>query len=159
ALSPDGKVLAVASKEGAVQLRRTDTGEVGGRLPGDGCPILALAFMPDGKRLVAARTDATALVWDVAALLPPEPVGAGKLSAQELEARWADLAASDGAKAYRAMRRLAKAPAQAVPFLTTRLQPAKAADPTRLARLLADLGDARLAARRTAAEELEALGD
>ena len=40
-----------------------------GRVKAHRGSITALAFSPDGKRLLSASEDATALVWDVAALI------------------------------------------------------------------------------------------
>jgi WD40 repeat protein/tetratricopeptide (TPR) repeat protein len=51
ALSPDGKVLALATGKGPVKRISVDTGKPAGPdLPCDG-PVRALAFSPDGKRL------------------------------------------------------------------------------------------------------------
>ena len=52
-----------------------------GRVKAHRGSISALAFSPDGQRLLSASEDATALVWDVAALTgrgkavpPPAPL-------------------------------------------------------------------------------------
>jgi hypothetical protein len=81
-----------------------------------------------------------------------------KLAAKELEALWADLAADDVARGYRAARTLLAGPAEAVPFLQLRLKPT-AVDASRIARLLADLDSDRFQQREKATQELEALGE
>jgi RNA polymerase sigma factor (sigma-70 family) len=76
AFSPDGKILATvietSDKLGrglAIRLwdvtARRDLCRVKAHRSG----ISALAFSPDGRRLLSASADATALVWDVAALI------------------------------------------------------------------------------------------
>ena len=42
------------------------------RLAGHRGWVMAVAFSPDGRRLVSGGADTTALAWDVSALRPPE---------------------------------------------------------------------------------------
>jgi len=74
-----------------------------------------------------------------------------------LEAAWADLAGGDAARAYRTLRRLGSAPAEAVSLFRKHLCPV-AADERRLTRLVADLDRSRFVVRERAARELEGLG-
>jgi hypothetical protein len=82
---------------------------------------------------------------------PPAPEG--------LETLWADLGTDDPVKAQQAIAALVAQAAQTVPFLKERLQPVPRPDPTRLTRLIADLDNARFAARESATRELKRLGE
>lgn len=68
ALSPDGKRLAfTAAEAGTIEVRDVDTGEeVLAPFPAHAGPVMALAFSPDGMRLVTSSWDWTAAVWDAA---------------------------------------------------------------------------------------------
>jgi WD40 repeat protein len=118
------------------------------RLPQD-TACNELAFAPDGRTLVAAMTDTTILFWDL--------VPAGKEAAKDMQAAWADLAANDAAKAYRALCRLLAAPADAVALLRSRLKPVENVDEKRLARWIAELDAGEFAVREKATEELRKL--
>jgi len=118
--------------------------------------VLSLAFAPDGRRLVSGAIDTTALVWDVSRLVQRRAAPVA-LSASGLESCWKDLR-GDAATAYGALGALVASPAQAVPLLRDRLQPATASDERRIARLISDLDSEQFAARRKAAADLEELG-
>jgi hypothetical protein len=72
---------------------------------------------------------------------------------------WADLAAADAPRAFRARGALASSPEEAVALLKGRLRRAQAADAGRLGRLLADLGSEEFPVREKAQAGLEELGD
>jgi RNA polymerase sigma factor (sigma-70 family) len=89
AFSPDGTILAsgvdlsqgISNRELAIRLWDVVAHKELGRVQAHRGSIRALAFSPDGHRLLSASEDATALVWDVAAIVgrrPPaaEPRGA-----------------------------------------------------------------------------------
>jgi WD40 repeat protein len=63
AFSPDGKLVAI----GAWQIRLFDvkTGELIHQFDGHRNLIISLEFSSDGKRLLSASKDGTAVVWDV----------------------------------------------------------------------------------------------
>ncbi|MGY3676449.1 WD40 repeat protein [Streptomyces sp. TE33382] len=65
AASPDGRLLAAATKEG-VSVLRTDTRQVSERLDFGGQNVFAVAFSPDGGRLAAADWNGTVQVWSTA---------------------------------------------------------------------------------------------
>jgi len=74
-------------------------------LTGHRARINALAYSPDGKLLVSGSDDTTALLWDLAGLLPAD--AAKPLSPKELADCWNDLA-GDAKQAYRSMWKLAE---------------------------------------------------
>jgi RNA polymerase sigma factor (sigma-70 family) len=155
ALSPDGKSLLTPGE--SPQLWEVATGKVRGQLRGHTAWVGAVAFSPDGKLLASGSRDTTAVVWN--ALNPAgEPQAAAKLSLQELESLCSDLESDDAVKAYRAIRALVAADAQAVPFLGRRLRQISAPDPRQLARLIADLDAQQFTTREKAARELKSLG-
>ncbi len=156
ALSPDGRLLAAAA-DSTVELWDVWQGTSLGKLAGHQANVDALTFGPDGKVLVSGSADSTALVWDVARLVPRRKQE--KLSAKEVESRWTDLAGADAARAFRAIAALAAAPKQSVPFLKERLRPVAAADERRIARLIERLDSDQFAQRTAATRELEKLGD
>jgi hypothetical protein len=157
--SPDGRYLATADGDPVIRLWDLVTGAEVGQLKGHEGSIVSLAFSADGERLVSGSLDTTALVWDVGrrcrAAAAAEPAASGA----DLEASWAALADEDGARAFAAVRQLSRHPAQAADLVRQRLRPAAAADPDRLARLLADLDRPEFAARQKATADLAALGE
>ena len=71
---------------------------------------------------------------------------------------WADLAAEDAAKAYRAVWTLAVSTGQAIELLEGRLRPTPVRDPKRVARLIADLDSDEFETREAAMKELAKAG-
>jgi WD40 repeat protein len=63
-ISADGEKLAVGYSDGEVRLLDS-TGELIRTLRGHSDRVSALAFTPDGRRLVTSSRDGTARVWDV----------------------------------------------------------------------------------------------
>ena len=66
AASADGKALASAGDDGAVQLWDPATGKPGLKLTGATDWLLAVAFSPDGKTVAAAGYDGHLRMWDAA---------------------------------------------------------------------------------------------
>lgn len=153
AFAPDGWSVASAGADGIIRVWEATTGGLRRMLVGHQGSVYALAYAPGGKALASAGEDGAVRLWNLAAPpgssgpLPPEP-----------EALWADLLASDAARADRAVRALAATPQQSVPFLKPRLHPAASAAP-RLGNLLADLDSEVFAVRQRATGVLEALGE
>jgi hypothetical protein len=181
AFSPDGRLLATANRADQVpdppsMLRLWDatTGELLCKLNWSSLGVRGLAFAPDGKTLAVNDNDHTVLMWDLPALpelkqwyrkkMAPRTPPGGKTSAPprqegdlkegEAERLWADLAADDAAKAYRAMWRLALHPKQSLPVFKARLQPVTAPKPQHTAGLIAALGARSFKTRERAHAEL-----
>jgi WD40 repeat protein len=179
--SPDGALLAEGYGDGSVRLVEFATGRTVARLrghdsglrtPGDQAVrgVTAVAFSPDGRRLVSGGADTTALVWDVTGqrdalgasggVYPRRDKPGGSLGRAGLERCWLDLLDADASRAHRAVWMLVAAPEEAVPFLGERLRRvAVPPDPKRLAQLVADLDSDRFAVREQASGELARLGD
>ncbi len=64
AFSPDGKTLAIASREGTVQLFDVATGALHFSLKGHSSSVNALAFSPDGRTLATGGSDQTIRLWN-----------------------------------------------------------------------------------------------
>jgi RNA polymerase sigma factor (sigma-70 family) len=149
AFSPDGRTLA-HSGGSSVRLLDVATGkdrhQLTGHVGGAGAGVLC--FSDNGRRLVTAGNDTTALLWDLGAR-PTAGSEADRLAA------WNDLAGADAERAYRAVRLLAASP----DFIGTRVKPAPLPDPARVAGLIADLGSDDFTTRDRANSELARLGD
>ena len=63
AFSPDGSLIASAGGDGAVSIRRGDTGALLETLTGHRQAASGLAFTPDGKLLVSGGWDGTVRTW------------------------------------------------------------------------------------------------
>jgi WD40 repeat protein len=65
AFSPDGRLLATASRDETVKLWATETGEEVQTLHGHGGFVQSVAFSPDGRLLATGSLDGTARLWSV----------------------------------------------------------------------------------------------
>ncbi len=158
ALGPNGRTLVSAGGTG-LWLWDVPTGKELRRFEGHDGGVTGAVLSPDGDRVASAGWDTTALIWDVADLVHRRRREVAKLSADEPNALWTDLAGSDAAKGYRAIWRLTAASKQTVPFFKQHIHPVQPADPQRLASLLGDLDSEQFAVRDKASQELEKLGD
>jgi hypothetical protein len=160
AFSPNGNLLAAGGYGGnqGVRLLHLASGRDVGCLTGFNDFINSLAFSPDGSRLACAGFSNTALICDVAALTADKVPLAEKPTAKDLDTLWDDLAGGDGAKAFRAIARLADFPAESVPFLRQKVKLIGDSEDKRFASLIADLDDNSFEVREKASAALEKLG-
>jgi hypothetical protein len=157
AFTADSRMLAWGGwRDPTVRLVEVATGQERHAFHGHQGGILSLTFADDGRTLISGGYDTSALVWDLTGRLGGEDWGK-PLTPAELDDCWADLAGADVARAYRAVRRLASSPMEAVAYLRVKVRPVAAVDEQRLARLIADLDSDRFAVRESAEAELEAL--
>jgi hypothetical protein len=156
--SPDSRVLAWGDERN-IHLLEVASGKERHALIGHGGSLLSLCFSRDGKTLVSGSSDSTALVWDLTGRLTDQRTATKPLSRVSLDACWAALADEDAARAYRAIRRLAAAPDQAVSYLQRQLHPAEPVDKRHLESLIADLDSPQFSVREKAAKALESFGE
>jgi RNA polymerase sigma factor (sigma-70 family) len=113
AFSADGRYLAT-SYDNDIQLVEVASGQLVQSFESGAATVYGLTFTPDGRGLVSAHDDGTALVWD---LIPRS------LTAANAVKRWDELASDDAAVAHRAVWALASDPAAAVAMLGEKLKP------------------------------------
>jgi WD40 repeat protein len=117
--------------------------------------VVGLAFTPDGKRLVSAHEDGTALVWDVEAALktapPPDP--------EPAESLWLLLASGDAKQAGKGVAGLIARPDAAVQLLAEEARPVTAPPADRIKAAIAALGDRDFKVREAAERQLRAWGE
>jgi WD40 repeat protein len=159
AFSPNGRLLAAGTTEGAILIWDIIHRRELAHLTGHRSWISALSWAPDGKRLASSSQDLTMLVWDAEAWRVEATDLDGKLSPQNLAALWDDLGILTGDRGYRAVHRLAHAPKDAVALLGKKLQPTTPEEAARVRTLISQLDDVRFSVRTKAHLELETLGD
>jgi hypothetical protein len=82
---------------------------------------------------------------------------AKELTAEELDAYWADLAGGDAKKGWVAINALARHPRQSVPLFKERLKPFQPIDEAKVKQYIKDLDSQKFADRQKAETELEKL--
>jgi WD40 repeat protein len=160
ASDPGGYVIATADDDsegaGMLALYEVATGQVRRRLSGGVRYCTAVAFTPDGNRLVSVGFDTTGIVWDVnlmSAARGKKPAGD-----EDLERAWKTLAQPSAPAAYDAMIALASNPDGALALLRTRSRPAPVIGAGKFDQIVADLEDEKFVTRERATNELEKLG-
>ena len=156
AFSRDDQILAGAGSDGHVTLWESSTGQVLAEFAAHEGSVNCIAFAPDGKTFVTGGSDASLVVWALAACGTPVPERWRQPKPDDLESIWKALQGNNGNEAFTAMRALVAAPQQAVPFLKDKLPPAL--DQARLQRLIAQLDDDEFDEREKASRELERMG-
>jgi WD40 repeat protein len=153
--SSASRLLACRSTddERQVNLVEVATGKLVRRLAGGEATVRGVAFAPDGRTLVTAGSDGTALVWDVTGLAGKQ----ARLSPRQCEESWAELADPDPARAYRAGWALTASP-EGMRFLRKQFRPAAAVAAEQMARWIRELDDDDFAVRSAALAALAGLG-
>src|SRR5262249_11100786 len=127
AFSPDGRRIALVDGRGiqvhdlilgkpVATFEAPDIGcEMAGRVSSTSQP---LACAPDGKTLATGHRDGSITLWQI----PPRPAPV-RITADERERLWADLASSNAVTGRAAVERLVHDPAAAIELLKGRFAP------------------------------------
>ena len=122
-------------------------------------PFHSLALLPDGRAAITGLRDGTILVWDLERpTWPTSKAASNSVDRKDLDALWADLA-GDPSKAQQAVRALAGAPAQALPYLAERMRSVAVVDSKHVEKLVGDLDSKQFAVRDDANRALTELGE
>ena len=154
AFTPDGRTLVSGGRDRAVRSWELFTGTLQWQRNGHTDSVLGLSVSRNGRLLASASADGSVLLHDLTAGVRAQ----GKLSREETEQLWIDLADREAARAERAGARLVGASEAAVTFLRGRLRPIPAVDETQVRRLLRELEHRRFAIRQRAEQALAQLG-
>jgi RNA polymerase sigma factor (sigma-70 family) len=155
--SPDRRMLAIsqATRQGCqISIWEVRTGRQRCHFECADRASPALAFSRDCRTLASGSLDVTVLLWDLTGRRRPHSA----LAPGDLEKAWNDLLSPDAEAAFRALWRLASAPAPATAFLAEKLPPA-AAPRNDIAGLVRDLANKRFSVRQQATAELMKLED
>ena len=157
-ISPDGRSICCAGNDGAIHIYETATGKIRRSLIRHRDYVSEMAFTADGRRLLTASLDLTALVWDIS-LAGHAPRSAAAPSADEQAKLWELLLSPESKAAYEAMATLAAHPKTALDLIRKGVKAAdKSPDDRTLDRLVTELGDEAFMIRDRAAKELDRWG-
>jgi hypothetical protein len=139
------------------------TGELRRTFQGHQDRVLAVAFAPDGNRMISGSKDWTALVWDLTALWDRvAPQGQsdrlGGSLALPADAAWRDLGNGDGVRAYHTICLLERRPREAVPLLRGHIKEFLSQEVPPVEQLLKRLDHDNFEEREKASAALERLG-
>jgi WD40 repeat protein len=155
--TPDGRLFILSDRTGYIHIVETATGLVRRSFDSTHANVFALALSNDGRTLLTAGDDSTALVWHLARL-PDWKARKMPLNRRDLDEFWKDLGSGDGSLAEAAIRQLSTSQDGVVPFLAGKLKPAPTFDQATIDRHVADLRSTRFAVRKAAEDALARIG-
>ena len=158
AVSPDGKLLSSAGRDGTVKIWETATSQIVHTLRGHSGQVLRVCFSPDGKTLASGSGDFTVCLWDMPAVLRRSPPRVPVLARADLDAHWEALGGDDVPKSFVALGTLAAGQGEVAAFLQEQLTK-PLVEPKLLAQLIADLDADKFETREAADARLEKLGN
>jgi WD40 repeat protein len=148
AFSSDDRWLASGHTDGTIRIWDMASGQEVRRLVGHDAPITSVCFAPDGRTIVSSA-GVEVLQWRV----PP------KLDSKaDKKTLWDDLAADDGAKAFRAIWSLVSQGKRSMELLESKIKPMPPPDEHKLAQMIADLDNDLFSVRDKASMELANFG-
>ncbi len=161
AFSPDGRMLAVGSATGEIRLIDMRSGATSGGFAGHRGRISDLAFSADGKRLISASADTTAVIWDVAKLQATLPKSSPSIkpTQKQLDDWWLSLASGDGKAASEAIWSLVDRPGEALSLFRGKLKPVIGPDAGTVENWVNELDSPRFRVREQAYRKLAAMGE
>ena len=161
AFTPDGRGLAVATKDG-VRFLEPLTGRELLRLDGGQGAVRCLAFNRNGTLLATGGSDSTVLFWDLRRMAREGLVSREERmpkSPEQLKVLWIDLASTDPGTGFQCVRGFLESGKTSVTFLRDRLLPHETAiSEAEQRRLLKQLADPDYKERAKAFVALKKLG-
>jgi WD40 repeat protein len=164
AYAPNGRTVATARINGAIQLWDLSTGKELPQRLASNTEMNCLTFSPDSQLLASGHRDGTILIWDAAPSHsgvsgPHTPMWHSKSKPSQLDQWWDDLAGEDARRAFVAVSSLAAEPQSTVGLLRDRLRPATELQPEKLRGLIAELDSRQFSEREAAKKQLAAFGE
>jgi WD40 repeat protein len=157
--SPDGKTL-VSSDGGPIQIWELATRREARQFNTPDTGASCLAFSPSGRLLASGSTDTSALVWDATGRLQKGELPATKLSSEQCQTLWYDLAAQNPQKARQALWALIASGDDSTAFLRSQLHPVPSpTNPEVITQLINELSSAEFAVRSKASAQLVKLAE
>jgi WD40 repeat protein len=152
AVSPDGSRIIAASDD---TIRVWDaSGRPLGVLRGHEGPVNDLVITRDGRKLISASEDGTAVVWDLTAIAPDRAPGKDETT---LDQAWLNLGSQNARTGFAALNAFRKRPKESIAILKNHLKPTVAPPAAQVRQWIAELGDPAFAKRERASRTLQDL--
>ena len=161
ALSHGGEYLALSAEAGLIELFDATSGTRLAEFRHSATELdVALAFTPDGARLLSGGNDTTVLVWDVRAALRGRATPGVPLDPAKRREHWVALGSRKPAAVRAALLALRADPQGTLRLADAELRDAQsAANAERVRRLIVDLDADSFTTRERASKELAAVGE